>query len=77
MEEQHDGGLHPHEGLAVESKDRQEEDGVGLKKKRMDLVVVRDGEEEPGERRHEPRKEAVEEKGKNAPAKAPCSAEPT
>ena len=53
-------GLHPHEGLAVEGEDRQEEDEVGLKMQLVDLIVVEDGEEEFGLRQDEPHKDGEE-----------------
>ena len=43
MTEERHGGPHTHEGLAIEGEDGQEEDGVGLKMKGLDLIVVEDG----------------------------------
>ena len=47
--EQRNIGRHPHKRLAVEGEDRQKEDGVGIKMKGVDLVMVEDGVEEIGE----------------------------
>ena len=55
--------LHSYESLAVESKDGQEQDRVGLEMKGLDPVVFQDGGEERGERRHQPDKDAMEEEG--------------
>ena len=43
----------------------------------MDLIMVEDGEEEPGEGRDEPREDAVEKEGIECPAKVPRLVEPT
>ena len=40
--------LHANESLTVESKDGQEQDGVGLEMKSLDPIVVQENGEEPG-----------------------------
>ena len=65
MAEQRNGGLHPHEGLAVEGEDGEEEDRVGLKVEGMNHVMREHGVEKLKEGRDEPRKDVVEEEGED------------
>ena len=50
MAKQRHGRHHTHECLAIKGEDRHEEDGVGMKMKRVQIVVAEDGIEEVGER---------------------------
>ena len=59
MAEQHHGRHYPYERLAVEGKDRQEEDRVGMKMEGVEIIMAEDGVEEP-------------EKGGTSPAKTMC-----
>ena len=58
-----DGGHHPHERLAVEGKDGQKEDRVGMEMEHVVAVMVENGVEEAGERRNQPCPNVVQEEG--------------
>ena len=63
--------LHAHESLAVEGKDKQEQDGVGLEMKGLNPTVVEDGGEERGERRDKLGEDAMKEERIDRPGRGP------
>ena len=67
MAEEHHRGPHAYESLAVEAKDKQGKNEVGLKVKGADLVVLEDGVEELVGGRNQPSKEVLEEEVVDGP----------
>lgn len=63
MVKEHHQGPQAHNGLVVESKYGQKEDGIGLKMEGVDPIVRKDGEEELRERRDQPGLDVVEKEG--------------
>ena len=59
MAKQHHGRHHAQVRLAVVGEDGQEEDGVGMKMKGVDLVMAEDGVEEVGEGGNQPDDDAA------------------
>ena len=59
VSEERNGGPHAHECLTIKGKYGLEENGVRVKMQGLNLVVVEDIGEEPGERWDEPREDVV------------------
>ena len=71
MAKQRHGRHHPHECLAVKGKDRQEEDGAGMKMEGMEIIMAEDNIEEIRERGDYPREDAMPEEGMGGTARGP------